>query len=43
MTASAVQGWPRKCPVLGVGISVTTYDEAVAAIVAAARRGGEGS
>jgi exopolysaccharide biosynthesis WecB/TagA/CpsF family protein len=31
--------WPRKHPVLGIGISAATYDEAVAAILAAARQG----
>lgn len=31
--------WPRKYPVLGVGVSATTYEGAVAAIMAAARRG----
>jgi N-acetylglucosaminyldiphosphoundecaprenol N-acetyl-beta-D-mannosaminyltransferase len=36
----APQTWPRKYPVLGIGISATTYDEAIAAILAAARRGG---
>jgi N-acetylglucosaminyldiphosphoundecaprenol N-acetyl-beta-D-mannosaminyltransferase len=31
--------WPRKRPVLGVGVSVTTYDEVVEAVAAAADRG----
>ncbi len=31
--------WPAKYPVLGVGISATTYDEAVVSILAAAREG----
>jgi exopolysaccharide biosynthesis WecB/TagA/CpsF family protein len=31
--------WPRKHPVLGVDVSATTYDEAVEAIMAAARDG----
>ncbi len=31
--------WPRKCDVLGVEVSVTTYDELVPLLVAAARRG----
>jgi exopolysaccharide biosynthesis WecB/TagA/CpsF family protein len=35
--ANGVQTWPRKYPVLDVGISATTYDEAVAAIMTAAR------
>jgi exopolysaccharide biosynthesis WecB/TagA/CpsF family protein len=34
--------WPRKLPVLGVGISATAYDEAVAAIMAAAQSGAGG-
>lgn len=38
----AARGWPAKRPVLGIGISVTTYDEAVDAVVAAARRGAGG-
>lgn len=42
MTQERAVGWPAKRPVLGVGISVTTYDEAVDAIVSAARRGGGG-
>jgi N-acetylglucosaminyldiphosphoundecaprenol N-acetyl-beta-D-mannosaminyltransferase len=42
VTSIAVQGWPRKYPVLGVGISATTYDEAVAVITEAARRGSGG-
>jgi N-acetylglucosaminyldiphosphoundecaprenol N-acetyl-beta-D-mannosaminyltransferase len=39
VTSIATQGWPRKYPVLGIGVSATTYDEAVAAITAAVRRG----
>jgi exopolysaccharide biosynthesis WecB/TagA/CpsF family protein len=31
--------WPPKYPVLGVGVSATTYDEAVAAILSAAQEG----
>jgi exopolysaccharide biosynthesis WecB/TagA/CpsF family protein len=30
--------WPRKSPVLGVGVSVTTYGEAVEAVLQAARQ-----
>lgn len=31
--------WPQKRPVLGIGVSVTDYDEAVSAIMGAVRRG----
>jgi N-acetylglucosaminyldiphosphoundecaprenol N-acetyl-beta-D-mannosaminyltransferase len=34
--------WPRKVDVFGVGVSVTTYDEAVAVICRAAARGQRG-
>ena len=30
--------WPRKHDVLGIGISATTYDESITAIIAAAQR-----
>src|SRR5262245_35217669 len=30
--------WPRKCDLFGVGVSPTTYDEAVAVIASAASR-----
>jgi N-acetylglucosaminyldiphosphoundecaprenol N-acetyl-beta-D-mannosaminyltransferase len=43
VTPDAMPGWPRKYPVLGIGISATTYDEAVGAILAAARRGTGGT
>jgi N-acetylglucosaminyldiphosphoundecaprenol N-acetyl-beta-D-mannosaminyltransferase len=34
--------WPRKLPLFGVRVSVTDYEEAVGAIMAAARRGAGG-
>lgn len=34
----APTGWPRKVDLFGVGVSATTYDEATAAIMRAARR-----
>jgi exopolysaccharide biosynthesis WecB/TagA/CpsF family protein len=34
--------WPRKVSLFGVGMSVTTYDESVAVILDAARRGASG-
>jgi N-acetylglucosaminyldiphosphoundecaprenol N-acetyl-beta-D-mannosaminyltransferase len=37
--ARVTEPWPRKYPVLGVGVSATTYDEAIAAIIAAASAG----
>jgi N-acetylglucosaminyldiphosphoundecaprenol N-acetyl-beta-D-mannosaminyltransferase len=40
--SSAPAPWPRKYPVLGVGVSATTYDDAVAAIMAAACDGRRG-
>lgn len=36
---TTVAAWPPKLPVLGIGVSATTYDGAVDAIVAAAREG----
>ena len=35
--ADGIDGWPPRRPVLGVPISCTTYGEAVACILAAAR------
>jgi exopolysaccharide biosynthesis WecB/TagA/CpsF family protein len=36
---AASRGWPRKYPVLGIGVSATTYEGAVRAVLAAAARG----
>lgn len=36
---TTVAAWPSKLPVLGIGVSATTYDGAVEAIITAAREG----
>lgn len=38
----AAPAWPSKVDLFGVGVSVTTYDEAISAILDAARRGQAG-
>jgi exopolysaccharide biosynthesis WecB/TagA/CpsF family protein len=42
IAAPSPVAWPRKVGLLGVGVSLTTYDEAVEVILEAARRGEPG-